>query len=269
MPEGDTIYRAAENVGRALTDQILTRVQGSHPAIRTKASRLEGAVVTAVRSYGKHHLVDTDAGLTIRTHMGMPGVWHVYERHARWAKPVGAARVILATTDHAAVCFAAPTVEVDKTDRINGELRQWGPDLTADTFDEQDAARRMAEQLPDRPIGDVLLDQRVMAGVGNVYKSEILFMHRLNPMTPSGQLEEAVKGQLVKRARQLLMINRERPRRITTGDTRRGRELWVYDRASEPCRRCRTAIESAWIGDFERVTYWCPTCQPDLSVGRM
>lgn len=222
MPEGDTIYRAAENVGRALTGHTLVRAQGSHAAVRAEADRLEGSSVVAVRSYGKHHLVDTDAGLTIRTHMGMPGVWHVYERHARWAKPVGAARVVLATSEHEAVCFAAPTVEVDKTARINDGLGQWGPDLTGDDFDEQGVIGRVASQPPERPIGDVLLDQRVMAGVGNVYKSEILFMHRIEPTTPTGQIDDVVRTQLVKRARQLLMLNRQRPTRITTGDTRRG-----------------------------------------------
>lgn len=267
MPEGDTIYRAAENVGRVLTGKTLQRVQGSHPAIRAAAPRLEGSTVRRVRNYGKHHLIDLDSSLTIRSHMGMPGVWHVYERRARWARPVGAARIVLQTESHEAVCFAAPTVEVDATDRIDAGLAQWGPDLTADEFDTVDAEHRLTRQPAHRTIAEALLDQRVMAGVGNVFKSEILFMNRLHPQSPVRTLDASARTAVVARARQLLLLNRDRPRRMTTGDTRYGRELWVYDRDGEACRRCRTGIAVAFVGDLERVTYWCPNCQPDPVAG--
>ncbi len=269
MPEGDTIYRAARQVGAVLVGRELERVTGSHPAIRAASARLTGSTVTVVRNHGKQHLIDTDAGYTIRTHMGMPGVWHVYRRNVRWAKPVGAARVVLETVAHEAVCFAAPTVEVERTRVIDEGLRQWGPDLTADEFDRDAAIQRIGAQPPDRLAADVLLDQRVMAGVGNVFKNELLFMHRIHPETSWGQVELQVRAALVDRARRLLMANRDRSRRITTGEARPGHGSWVYGRDGAPCRRCGTPIEAEWLGDFERVTYWCPSCQPAPAADRM
>ncbi len=260
MPEGDTIYRAAERLGVALVGHTLERVSGSAPPIRAAASALTDATVTGVRSVGKHVLIETDAGLVIRSHMRMSGTWEVYKPGARWRRPTGAARAVLETSTSTVVCFSAPDISVDTPTAIEREVDHLGPDLCADDFDRNEAIRRMTEPLT-ATLAEHIADQRIMAGVGNVYKSEILFLERFHPETPP-RLTAAEVDRVVDRSRQLLMLNRSRPNRITTADTRRGADLWVYGRANQPCRRCRTKIESVWIGDLERVTYWCPSCQP-------
>ncbi|MDH3194003.1 MAG: hypothetical protein OEM40_06780, partial [Acidimicrobiia bacterium] len=137
----------------------------------------------------------------------------------------------------------------------------------ADRFDRDEAVRRM-EAPHKATIAEHIADQRVMAGIGNVYKSEILFLERIHPEAPASLTETEIE-RVVDRSRQLLMLNRSRPKRITTGETRRGAELWVYGRGNQPCRRCRTKIDTAWIGDLERITYWCPNCQPSIPTGHI
>ncbi len=260
MPEGDTIYRAAQRVGTALTGRRLSAVKGSAPAIRTTSSRLTGARIEQVRSVGKHLLIESDTDLTIRTHLRMSGIWEIYPKEARWRYPIGAARVILEHDETTVVCFSAPDVSVDSPAAIQREIDHLGPDLCADDFDRDEAIRRMGST-QKATIAEHIADQGVLAGIGNVYKSEILFLERIHPEA-SALLKETEVERVVDRSRQLLMLNRSRPKRITTGETRRGAELWVYGRGGQPCRRCRTKIEAAWIGDLERITYWCPNCQP-------
>ncbi|MBK5269002.1 MAG: hypothetical protein JJE47_16400 [Acidimicrobiia bacterium] len=259
MPEGDTIYLTAERVGAVLSGQTLTAVSGSSGPIRANSARLTGTSVVDVRSIGKHVLVETDADLVIRTHLQMSGTWEVYEPGRRWLHPQGAARVVLETAAAVTVCFSAPDISVDTPQAAQVELAHLGPDLCADVFDRDEAIRRMAGPWKDT-LAEHLADQRIMAGVGNVYKSEILFLERLHPEA-SPLLESEATERVVDRSRQLLMLNRRRPNRITTGETRRGAELWVYGRGGQPCRRCRTRIKAAWIGNAERITYWCPECQ--------
>lgn len=260
MPEGDTIYRAAQRVGAALTGHPLSAVGGSAPSLRAKSSQLTGALVERVRSVGKHLLIETDADLVIRTHLRMAGIWEVYPKDARWRHPIGAARVVLEHNETSVVCFSAPDVSVDSPAAIGLEIDHLGPDLCADDFNREEAIRRMG--CPHKAtIAEHIADQRVMAGIGNVYKSEILFLERIHPQASALGTETEIE-RVVDRSRQLLMLNRSRPNRITTGETRRGSELWVYGRGGQPCRRCRTKIEAAWIGDLERITYWCPNCQP-------
>lgn len=259
MPEGDTIYLTAERVGAVLSGQTLTAVSGSSGPIRANSARLTGARVVDVRSIGKHLVVETDADLVIRTHMRMSGTWEVYEPGQRWRYPEGAARVVLETAAAVAVCFSAPDISVSRPQAAQLELAHLGPDLCADVFDRLEAIRRMAVPWNDT-LAEHLADQRIMAGVGNVYKSEILFLEHLHPES-SPLLESEAIERLVDRSRQLLMLNRRRSKRITTGETRRGGELWVYGRGGQPCRRCRTKVEAARIGDVERITYWCPACQ--------
>lgn len=267
MPEGDTLYRAAQRVGAALVGNELERVAGSAAPVRAASGQLTGSTVTSVVSVGKHLVIDTDAGLTIRTHLGMPGVWHVYGTDGRWRRPAGAARVVLTVTDAVAVCFSAPEVEVDKPEVVRRSIAHLGPDLTANDFDAEEAYQRLTT-LSRATIAETLSDQRGMAGIGNVYKSEVLFMERVHPETSPEDVDDATLRRLVDRSRQLLMLNRSRSERITTGDPRRGHTLWVYNRQGKPCRRCRTAIESAWVGDLERITYWCPKCQPAPGADR-
>lgn len=264
MPEGDTLYRAAERVGAALTGHRLSAVSGSAPPIRTTASQLTGAVVERVHSVGKHLLIETNRDLVIRTHMRMSGTWEVYPDGAQWRHPIGAARVVLQDGISTVVCFSAPDISVDSRAAIQLEIDHLGPDLCADDFDRDEAIRRM-RSTTKATIAEHLADQRVMAGIGNVYKSEILFLERIHPQAPA-LLDASAVERVVDRSRQLLMLNRSRANRITTGETRRGAELWVYGRSGQPCRRCRTQIEAAWIGDRERITYWCPNCQPGKST---
>jgi len=260
LPEGDTLFQAAHRLGRALTGQTLTAVSGASPRIRSAAGRLQGATVEQVRSHGKHLVIDTSAGLSVRTHLGMTGGWAVYLAGSR-RRFGGSVRIVLQTERATAVCTAAPDIDVDSTSMIDLALADLGPDLTGDTFDTGDARRRMAERR-QRTVAELITDQTVMAGAGNVYKSEVLFLVGIHPETDPAHLTDDDRGRLIDRSRALLLLNRDRPRRSTTGNHGRGRELWVYGRVGKPCRRCRHAIESAWLGDVERITYWCPDCQP-------
>ena len=143
MPEGDTIYRAAQRVGAALTGHRLSAVGGSAPSLRAKSSQLTGALVERVRSVGKHLLIETDADLVIRTHLRMAGIWEVYPKDARWRHPIGAARVVLEHNETTVVCFSAPDVSVDSPAAIGLEIDHLGPDLCADDFNREEAIRRM------------------------------------------------------------------------------------------------------------------------------
>ncbi len=210
----------------------------------------------AVRTVGKHLVIDVSGGYSVHVHLGMPGRWRILPAEER---PPGSARLVLSTTSHHVCCLAAPTVEVERTPAIDRRLARLGPDLLDPDF-QPGAFVERARTRSGRPIGEVLLDQRVMSGVGNVYKSELLFLARINPLTP---VEEITDGKLIEiadRARQLLSINVRSGPRSTTGEKVRGREAWVYDRAGQPCRRCASAVEEDQLGG--RVTYWCPGCQP-------
>jgi endonuclease-8 len=259
MPEGDSLYQAAERL-QPLVGQTATRVAGSARAMQEWGPRLAGRVVESVRSRGKHLIVGLAGDLAVRTHPGMTGQWHLYGAGERWRVTPGKARVVIEAHGHVGVCFAAPDVSAGPIDRIEAELAHLGPDLLAEEFDPEAAAER-ALGSPADSAADLLLDQRVMAGVGNVYKSEVLFLERIHPRTPPKRLTiEQVTG-LARRARTLLWANRTRGRRNTTGYGRNA-DLWVYGRERRPCRRCGTTIERETLGDEDRITYWCPRCQP-------
>ena len=172
----------------------------------------------------------------------------------------GKARVVIETDAAVAVCFAAPDIEVSTVDRIEQSLAHLGPDLLAPEFDPDVAVRRTHDSRAEL-VADLLLDQRVMAGVGNEYKSEILFLERLHPETPLTELDDGQRRALAARSRELLWANKDRTARSTTGSTRRGHEVFVYGRDRRSCRRCDHGIVSAEVGDPKRITYWCPDCQ--------
>ena len=256
MPEGDTIHRAAARMRPVLEGRILTRFEA--PRLVGDRPR-PGERIEMVEARGKHLLVAFDGGLTLRTHMKMTGSWHLYDSGARWQKPAHLARVTLEVdSGWTAVCFQAPVVETYH--RAAGEpapLATLGPDLTAPTPDLVAAVAR-AETLsaPDTEIAEVLLDQRVAAGIGNVYKSEVLFLHGIDPFTPVGALDPAELTQLYRTAHELLRANLGRARRATY----RG-GLAVYRRAGQPCPRCGTPVRTRRQGAMARATYWCPACQ--------
>ncbi len=264
MPEGDTIYRAAAKVRAAIGGQQVMDLWGSARELRRFAARLRGTTVSEVASRGKHHLVTFDGRFVLRTHMGMTGSWRVFAPGERWNKSRGKARVVIETADAVAVCFSAPDIQVGTTAQVEAALANLGPDLLADEFDPADAVERSYRSTA-HVAAELLLDQRVMAGVGNEYKSEILFLEGLNPGAPATELDAATRMALVTRSRELLWANKDRSVRSTTGSTRRGQEVFVYGRDRRNCRRCGKGIVAAELGDPKRITYWCPRCQPHSS----
>jgi endonuclease-8 len=210
-------------------------------------------------------------GLVLRTHMRMNGSWHIYRPGEPWRKRRADMRIVVATEDFEAVGFNIPVAEFIRERNLSRheELRRLGPDLLSETFDEAEAVARMRAR-QDMAIGDVLLTQQVMAGVGNVYKSEVLFACGVNPFVTAGSLSDEALQRLVQTARTFLRMNvseRLPPMTTYTGlrrTTKRGtpgERLWVYGRGRLPCRRCGTPIAVRAQGRDARLTYWCPTCQ--------
>ncbi|MGD2060723.1 MAG: DNA-formamidopyrimidine glycosylase family protein [Acidimicrobiia bacterium] len=255
MPEGDTVARHADRLRPVLEGERIVAVEGTAPSIRRGSNRILDATVSGIRTVGKNLLIDLSTGYSIRVHLGMPGRWQISptpEGHH------GSARVVLVTSRGQATCYAAPTVELDRTKRVEAGLEGIGPDLLGD-FDEEEFVRR-ARTRDDRSMAEMLLDQQVLAGIGNVYKSELLFLEGVHPETLVRQVDDERLRSMARRAGKLLAANVRSGPRSTTGSRVRGRETWVYGREGRPCRRCGHAIEMAKEGG--RVTYWCPVCQP-------
>ncbi len=260
MPEGDSYIRAAARVRPVLVGKEVTEVAGSAPEIRLRSGILLGAKTTEVRTRGKHLLIDLDAGYSIHIHLGMPGRIQTTAPGRRPSGNLGAVRLALSTAVGTMWVVAAPTVEVRRREIVEKDLDQIGPDLLAEEFD-WTRYEEMANRYPsERTVSDFLLDQRVLAGIGNVYKCEVLFLQGVDPRRPMSEIEGEERLSLARRARRLMMPNADRSARSTIG--RSGGGHWVYKRGGKPCRRCRTAIEQAWVGEPPRITYWCPTCQP-------
>lgn len=260
MPEGDTIHRVAARLRPVLRDQPLTRVElprvpRPHPA--------PGSTVTGVEARGKHLLLHTSDGLTVHTHQRMTGAWHLYRPGERWRKPARGARVVLGVPGAVAVCFHAPIVEVVATPLLarHPSLRALGPDLCEERADLDEAAARLTSLATDRrSIGEALLDQRVAAGIGNVYRCDVLFLNGLDPATPVEEVPVALRRQLLVDAARLLRANLTTERRTTAPEHGPG-ALWVHGRGGQPCRRCGTTIEVAPLGEHARLAYRCPRCQ--------
>ncbi len=266
MPEGDTVYRAAQRLQAALAGRVLRLSDFRVPRLAT--SDLAGRTVEKVVPRGKHLFFHISGGLRLHTHFKMDGSWHLYRHGERWrGQPEWQARVVLQTDDWVAVGFRLPVLELltpEGEQRIAAGL---GPDPLSSTWDPEEAIVRFVRD-PTRSVSDVLLDQAVMAGPGNVYRCEICFLRGLNPWTRVADIAQPEKViDLVKR---LFDANRDGARRVTTGDARRGRELWVYGRGGKACRRCGTPIQRRQgtpMPDGERVAFWCPHCQPSSRQG--
>jgi endonuclease-8 len=267
MPEGDTIHRTAARLRPYLVGRLVLAATSSRGA---DVGRLVGSTVTAVDTLGKNLLIRSSNGLTVRTHLRMNGSWHRYRPAEPWRLPASRAALVLEVEGAVAVCFDAPVVEVFETraQAIHPGLAPLGPDLTDDGFDVAEAVVRLRD--PGRAglaVGEALLDQRVMAGVGNVFRSEILYLERVDPFAPVASLDDRTLEGLVATARRLLLANigpRSRARRSTTGGAREaaGAPLWVYGRTGRPCRRCGSPIRAASLGrDLPRTVWWCPRCQ--------
>jgi endonuclease-8 len=265
MPEGDTIFRSAAVLRAVLVGRTVIGARGqARPGMRRvpDLNRLVGAAVTDVESRGKHLLIGFDSGLTLRTHMRMSGSWHRYRPGETWRLPKFQASVVLETADSVAVCFNAPTVELLTGRELarHPTLAALGRDLLAADFD-TDAAVQLLRERSGVELGQALLDQRTVAGIGNVYKSEVCFSERVSPWRLVGELDDPSLARLVATARRLLRANIGGGARVTTEGARGAGRLWVYGRAGRPCRRCGTRIEARRQGELPRTTYWCPSCQ--------
>ena len=273
MPEGDTIYRAARTLNRALGGKVITAFESVFPQLTRVHvdTPITGRTVENVRAAGKHLLIEVSGGLVLRTHMRMNGSWHIYRPGEAWQRSRRDMRIVLSTADFVAVGFSIPVAEWIKGRELprHDELSQLGPDLLGDEFDEAEAIRRLRSR-GDSEVADALLNQRVMAGIGNVYKSEVLFTCRVSPFARVETLTDDQVASLVRTARKLLTANVTEGlaamttymgfRRTTRRDDPKER-LWVYGRVDEPCRRCGASVKIAKQGRDARLTYWCPTCQ--------
>jgi endonuclease-8 len=261
VPEGDTVYLAAKKLDQGLTGQLVTGSDFRIPSLAT--SDVSGATVVGTISRGKHLLTRFDNGITLRTHLKMEGHWSVHPKGSRWRRPAHTARVILRTATTEAVGFQV-TLDLVRTEKEDDLVGHLGPDLLGPDWDADVALTRLRAD-PAAPIGDALLAQRNLAGIGNVYKCELCFIGRVDPLTPVAAVPDLPR--ILDQAKRLLEANKNRHTRITTGDSRRGYQQWVYGRRG-PCLRCGTRIQKADQGPpgQQRPTYWCPTCQPLLGA---
>jgi endonuclease VIII len=258
MAEGDTVFATAGRLHGALAGQVLTRTDFRVPRFAT--ADLSGHAVREVVSRGKHLLVRTDAEVSVHSHLGMDGAWRLYEPGERWRGRAFEVRGVLETDRRVAIGHRLRRLEVLPTSAEPDVLRDLGPDVLGPDWDAAEATRRLTAS-PERQIGDALIDQSVMAGPGNVYRSEVCFLAGVDPRTPVGSVSDPAG--LVERTKSTMDRNRAGERRVTTDDPRRGHELWVYGRRGRPCRRCGTPIRSFMQGDGAgRVAYVCPRCQP-------
>jgi endonuclease-8 len=262
VPEGDTVYLTARRLHDALAGRVLMHTDLRVPQLAT--TDLTGRAVIDTISRGKHLLTRMDGGLTLHTHLRMDGSWRLFRPGSRWSGgPAHEVRVVLTNNDWTAVGYRLPVVELLRTDDEERTVGHLGPDLLGPDWDEDEAVRRLSAA-PDREIGPALLDQRNLAGVGNLYKCEVLFVSGVTPWTPVGDVPDL--SALVRRAHRLLHANKNHWHQSTTGSLHRGEEHWVYRREHRLCRRCRTPIRRAMHPEAgreveERVSYWCPHCQ--------
>ena len=239
---------------------MLTRCEFRVPTLAT--TDLTGVTVREVVSRGKHQLFRFANGLTLHTHFRMDGTWRIYPQGRVWTGGQEfQIRAILGTAELDAVGYRLPVTDLLPTVDENTVVGHLGPDLLGPDWDLAEALRRIEAQ-PDRTIGEALLDQRNLAGLGTFYRSELLFLQGVHPRTPVAQVSNLRR--LVQRGQQLLYANRWRTEQTTTGDLRNGRRTYVFERPGSPCRRCRTPIETEEFGPRgqERRSYWCPRCQP-------
>jgi endonuclease-8 len=281
VPEGDTLFRTAATLhrwlaGRELT-QASTRVKGF------PAHRLLGQQVDSVEAQGKHLLVRFESGDVLHTRLRMAGSWHVYRAGERWRRPESQARLVLTCGDRVAVCFNAPVVELltPGGEAVHPSLSRLGPDVLAAPLDLAEIRRRARSRSPDLAVGELLLDQRVAAGIGNIYRCEALFLERHSPWLPQSSLSDEDLDRLFTTSSRLMRASVAGRRPATVGTAGPAPTpasssapalaagafdpalltRYVYRRAGRPCRRCGTLIQARRQGELARTAYWCPTCQ--------
>lgn len=253
MPEGDTIHRAAARMRAVLVGRELVRFEAPRLPPPLPAA---GATVDRIEARGKHLLVWSSDGLVLHTHLRMTGSWHVYRTGEKWQRPANQAKVTLTCGDRVAVCFNAPVVELlaPGSERNHPSLATLGPDVLDRPLDLEGIRQRARARPPDTPLGELLLDQRVVAGIGNIWRSEALFLEGRSPWAPLSSLTDDELDALVSTAGRIMGESLG----PFTGRPRRE----VYRRAGRPCRRCGTPVESRAQGAQARTAYWCPACQP-------
>jgi endonuclease-8 len=263
VPEGDTLRRTASGLAPYLVGRPVTaaRARPGGPQV----DRVVGATIEVVEAQGKNLLIRFDNGLELRTHLRMSGSWHRYRPGERWRRPPSRARLVLEVPGAVAVCFDAPVVELFETRAaaIHPALRALGPDLLDDDWgpaDASEARRRLRDpSRSHRTISEALLDQRALAGIGNIWRNETLFAERVDPIARVRELDDATLDRLVETARQKL--------RAGVAGRPGGAPMWVYRRSGRPCRRCGTIVRSAALtNEIPRTTYWCPSCQAPTQV---
>jgi endonuclease VIII len=258
MPEGDSIYRAAKALHRALAGKKVTSFETVLPKLARidEDAPLAGRTIERVISAGKNLIIEFSGDLHLHTHMKMNGSWHIYRPGERWQRPHRDMRIVIETADFVAVAFTVPVAEFHTGRSLahDENLRRIGPDLLGATFDHAEALRRIRSH-PNEEIANVLLNQRVIAGIGNIWKSETLFDAGIDPFTHVSDLDDTQLDRIITSALKLL-------RRSAEGRS----EFAVYSRGGEPCRKCRTPIRYRKQGDDARGTYWCPVCQRSAGV---
>jgi len=253
MPEGDSIYRAAQALHKALAGKTVTNFETVLPKLARidEDAPVKGRTIERVVAKGKNLIIEFSGDLHLNTHMKMNGSWHIYRPGERWQRPRRDMRIVISTDQFIAVAFTVPVAEFHTSRSLarDDDLRRMGPDLLGESFDRDEALRRIRARL-DEEIANVLLNQRVLAGIGNIWKSETLFAAGIDPFTHVADLDDAQLERIVDCARKLLRHSAE------------GRSTFaVYSRGGEPCRRCGTPIRYRKQGSDARGTYWCPRCQ--------
>lgn len=258
MPEGDTVWRTAHHLHEALAGRELTRTDFRVPAFATVD--LSGEVVDEVVSHGKHLLIRTPTH-SIHSHLKMEGAWHVQRLETPWRRPGHSARAVLENDEWQAIGYSLGIIEVMALDDEPAAIAYLGPDLLGPGWDLDEAVRRVTAD-PERPVFLALLDQRNLAGFGNEYANELLFIMGLAPHRPVGEVADVRR--LISRGQRMLDVNKARVERSFTGSTRTGEDRWVYRRERARCRRCGARLMTGKLGDrptTERDTFWCPQCQ--------
>lgn len=273
MPEGDTIFRTARTLQRALAGAEIKHFESGLPQLAgiERHTAIVGRSFEQIEARGKHLLMHLSRGLVLRTHMRMHGSWHLYRLGERWQRPRHQLRVMFETERFCAVGFMVHEAEwLEERELPRSAVGRLGSDILEPAFDSEAAAQRVLAER-GRPIGDVLLDQRVLAGIGNVYRAELLFMAKVHPLQPAETLSVERAQLITREAARLLRVNvgltpdgAEFPSpsmRRTTGALGGEERLWVYDRTGKPCRVCGAIVVSELLGQHARRCYYCPECQ--------
>lgn len=262
MPEGDTIHRAANVLHLALAGRIVTKFESVLPQLLS--APVEGRTIERVAAAGKNLIIDFSGDLHLRTHMRMHGSWHIYRPGERWRKRRDEMRIVIATADYVAVAFNVPVAEMHDAASLarQDDMLHLGPDLLGETFDEPEALRRIRER-GDSEIADVILNQRVVSGIGNEFKSDLLFLAGIHPFALVREIPDDKLTGLLRISRKVMQMNviKRRPGRETNNSLDPRQRKWVYGRGGEPCRKCGTPVSYAKQGKDVRGTYWCEGCQ--------